>query len=280
MEIYPEDRLYEKIDGADERYKLFGTDRLLFASYVSESNPEQRIDVYCYRMKTPLAALGIFGRERPPSVTLDPDLGDAGYMVESMIAFRKGRYYVQVNGYDAEARDPCRKLASFILARIPAETAPETAFNFLPREDRIPGSERFEPKDAVLGTDFLRNVFSAEYGSAEAGTLNQPVTLFAVNCGSAEAAQRAADDYLRHLSRQGKLLQTETIEGVEATLMDLDGLFEGFCAQGEVFAGVAEAPDQLTLRKYLAALIRSLRTASVPYLGETGSKAPPPGGGR
>ncbi len=279
LEIYSEDRLYVKINGADERYRLYGTNQLVFAAYVPEPDSKDRLDVFSYEMRTPLAALGIFGRNRSPGVVIDKELGEAGYLIESMAFFRKGRYYVQVRGYAEEAREASEKLARYLAETIPAEPAAETAFAFFPQEGRIAGTERFEPKDRVLGTDFLENVFSAEYVSAEAGSTARPVILFVVNRRDEESAQRAVDQYKEHLGRQAKVLNVQEIEGVAATLMDLDGLFEGFWAEGELFAGVAEAPDQTTLRKYAAALVRALRAGVVPRLEATVVKPPLPTGG-
>ncbi len=266
VEVYPEDRLYEKIDGLDERYKLYGVKQLSFAAYVSPESPQERIDVYCYEMRSPLGALGIFGRERPPGVTVTTDLGEAGYQIECTAYFRKGRYYVQIRGYSDLAKEPCERLARYLSQRIPEERDPVTSFPFLPREGRVPGSERFEPQDAILGTDFLKNVFSAEYVLKDAGGLGQPSILFVVHCGSEESAIQTAARYLEHLSRQGKVLRTEEIEGVTATIMDLDGLFEAFWTQGELFAGVAEAPDQTTLRTLALSLARTLQAQAVPAL--------------
>jgi hypothetical protein len=91
-----------------------------------------------------------------------------------------------------------------------------------------------------------------------------------MNCGDAAAAERAASRYAEHVRRRGKLLKEEKIDGVAVTLMDLDGLFEGFWTTGGVLAGVAEVRDQTTLRKYVAALVRSLGAAAVPRVTEPG----------
>jgi hypothetical protein len=276
VEVYTEDRLYEKINGADQRYRDYGNVQLVFALYAPETGGDSRLEVFSYEMRTPLAALGIFGREQSPGAVIDQDLGEAGYFIGSSAFFRKGCYYVQIKGFDEDAREACEKLARYLAETVPGEPAPETAFAFLPQEGRVPGSERFEPKDRVLGTDFLENVFSAEYVSADAVN-PQPVILFAVHCGDEEGARLAVDQYREHLGRQVKLLGVAEIEGVTATLMDLDGLFEGFWAEGEVFAGVAEAPDQTALRKYATSLILTLRAGVVPRI-EEGSPAAPPGG--
>jgi hypothetical protein len=268
LEVYPEDRLFEKINGADERYKAYGNTRLLFASYVPAPDAEHRLNVSLFEMQTPLAALGIFGKERSPGADIDPELGEAGYFVDDSAFFRKGRYYVKLEGVSSEAGEAAERLARLLVEKLPEQPVPETAFNFFPQENRIAGSERYEPKDSVLGTDFLEDVFSAEYLTPEAGSLAPPLILFAVNCGDGQGAREESERYHEHLQEQGKLLKREEIEGVMATLMDLDGLFDAFCVEGMVLAGVAEAPDQTTLRRFMGALIRALRAGVVPRVGE------------
>jgi hypothetical protein len=275
VEVYPEDRLFEKINGADERYKAYGNTRLVYASYVPKGNVDNRLDVYLFEMRTPLAALGIFGKERSPGAEIDRNLGGAGYFVEGSAYFRSGRYYVKLEGSSAEAAE---RLARFLVEKLPVTPAPETAFTFLPQENRIAGSERYEPKDSVLGTDFLEHVFSAEYLIGEGGSLAPPLILFAVNCGDEESAREEAERYYEHLQGQGKLLKLEEIEGVVVTLMDLDGLFDAYYVEGSVLAGVAEAPDQTTLRRFVGALIRTLRAGVVPRVGESSSVPSPPVG--
>jgi hypothetical protein len=280
IEAYPEDRLYEKIDGADERYKLYGVTQLLYASYVPEQPSDNWLEVYLYEMRTPLAALGIFGRERSPGVSVDASLGEAGYRIEGSVFFRRGTWYVQIRGYTDSAKEAGEKFARYVAGRLPGGVTADTDFAFFPAENRIQGSERFEPKDAVLGTGFLENIFSAEYLAGDTGTPSPAVILFAVNCGDAAAAGQAAARYAEHVRRRGKLLKEEEIDDVTVTLMDLDGLFEGFWTTGVVFAGVAEVRDQTTLRKYVAALVRSLEAATVPRIAEPQASSPSPPYGR
>ncbi len=260
IETYPEDRLFEKIDGADERYKLFGNRRLLSASYVYDKDGRARLDVFLYEMRTPLAALGIFGRERSPQAAVTGDMGDAAYLMQGSAFFRKGVWYGQVKGFAEDTAAASEQIARAIAARLPAGEAPELAFGFLPAEERIRGSERYEPKDSVLGTDFLAQVFSADYGRGE-----KAATLFVARCGKETEARRAA--YAEYLKRQGKVIEESVLDGASVTLMDLDGAFDGFFAEGEVLAGVAGAADQAALRKLLAALVRSVRAPGTPAAG-------------
>ncbi len=260
VETYPEDRLFQRIDGADERYKLFGNVRLICASYASRRDVRAGVEVAVFEMRTPLAALGIFGRELPPNVTIGADLGDASYAVEGGVFFRKGAWYVQVKGFGAEAAAASEHLARHVAAKLSAAEAPELAFAFLPVEGRIRGTERYDPRDAALGTDFLEHVCSADYGSPE-----KPARLFAVcGAGKTEAVRAAYADFLK---RQGKVLEENVLEGASVTLMDLDGSYDGFFTEGDVLAGVQSASDQTALRKYLGTLVRSVRASPPPPRG-------------
>ncbi len=260
IEVYPEDRLFEKIDGADERYKLYGNRRLLCGSYTGGDDGRGRLDVFLYEMRTPLAALGIFGRERSVGAAVVDGLGDAAYAVHGAAFFRKGAWYVQVKGFDEDAAAASEPIARAIAAALPSGEAPDPAFALLPAEERVRGSERYEPKDSVLGTDFLTQVFSADYGTG-----GKAVTLFLARCGKEAEARRAA--YAEYLKRQGKVIEEGVLEGASVTLMDLDGSYDGFFAEGEILAGVAGAADQAALRRLLAALVRSVRAPGAPAAG-------------
>lgn len=264
-ETYTEERLHEKIGGADQRYKSYGVRRLMWAEYGrfavdgGAKPDEQRLGVFVCEMRTSLAALGIFGKEMPRSVEVTAAYGDASFVIDGGVFFRKGRFYVQLVGSSRAAGEAAAHLGWFLAQRIPSGGAPEIAFAFLPQEGRRAGSERFDPEGAALGTTFLRNVFSAEYGDAA-----RPVMLFAADLGSPEAAAQIMEKYAAHLARQGKVLAQEQVDGVWATLMDLDGLYDGFCVEGGVFAGVVDAADQATLRRYLALVVRSVRSHPLP----------------
>lgn len=270
-EYYPEEELFAKINGAAERYKVYGNRRLVYASYIDPETPEEVVSVFVYEMETPLAALGIFSCERFRGAKNEPELGDAGYSVQGSIFFRRGTYYVQIKSFTERSGEACRKLAQFLDKRLEKEAAATVAFNFLPQEGRIEGSERFDPTDAVLGTGFLENIFSAEYG-----TEDKIMILFVVNCESAEKARTVCDKYAAFLEQQGEILAQEEIEGVNVEIIDLDGLYEGFFCQSGIFGGISEAPDQTTLKKYVGALLRSIKGGVVPHVEKKDAETPVP----
>lgn len=276
VETYTEDQLFEKINGADEKYKLYGNRQLLCASYVfagkdqEQPDMEHRIEAFVYEMNTQLAALGIFGAERFRGATHASGLGDAGYAMDGSTFFRKGRFYVQLKGYTPEEGIACDRLARYLADKLPGtDSASRVSFSFLPKDDLLTGSERYDPKDGILGTDFLSHIFSAEYGNPD-----KPAILFVINCQPSASADLVFRKYTDHLAQQGTLLPREEINEVSVQMVDLDGLYEGFFIQSGVFAGVSEAPDQTSLKKYLEALSRSLKGGVVPQINDEGAGGP------
>jgi hypothetical protein len=123
-EVYPAERLYEKIDGQDAAYLAFGVRQLRFVSLGLADHPARMIDVYEYDMGTPDKALGIFAKERDPQGT---PLGflKKGYRSGPALYFCHGSFYVQLIASDAEP--PLGQMAETLareIAGTPAEKKP------------------------------------------------------------------------------------------------------------------------------------------------------------
>ena len=98
-EFYSPDTLYEKIDGRAPAYLGFNFQQLRSRSFVQPENAGSYVDVYEYRMDSPVNAFGIFSLERDPAgkpLAFAPD----GYSGEMGFFFRQGSCYVQVIASD------------------------------------------------------------------------------------------------------------------------------------------------------------------------------------
>ena len=68
-ETYVPDTLYEKINGRAPAYMEYNFQELISRSYVIDSIPGEFLDVYLFRMDSPLNAFGIFSAERDDTGT-------------------------------------------------------------------------------------------------------------------------------------------------------------------------------------------------------------------
>jgi len=90
------DRLWEYIDGDDDRYIQAGVLRTLATDYRYQEKVEAVADIYV--MKTPEGARKIFDSES--SVGSQPiQIGDAARLFQSSLVFRKGPCFVRLTAY-------------------------------------------------------------------------------------------------------------------------------------------------------------------------------------
>ncbi|MBD3297894.1 MAG: hypothetical protein GF341_04500 [candidate division Zixibacteria bacterium] len=165
IQTYDEKNLYKKINGHDVAFFRFGFQMLTFASY--GGSDDTFLDTYLYRMGSRENALGIFANER--SDDREPlDRIGTGYRSGGGIFFYRGPWYVQIipsvdNSATAAAAD---EMTDSLLAVLPAPQAPIPQLAWFPESKRIALSEGYIP-DNAFGTDFLGDVFTAQYELAD-----------------------------------------------------------------------------------------------------------------
>lgn len=161
IQIYSGDNLYKKIDGHDAAFLRFGFVALAFASY--RGTVDAFLDVYVYRMNRRENALGIFANERSDDRE-QLELIDAGYQSGGGLFFYRGPWYVQIipSTNDPKTAVAVDEMLDSLMATIPAPEAPLPQLAWFPAGGRVPLGEGYLPDDA-FGTDFLGDVFTAEY---------------------------------------------------------------------------------------------------------------------
>ena len=162
-EFYSPDNLFEKIDGRAPAYLAFNFQQLRNRSFSVEGTAGSYVDVYEFRMDTPINAFGAFAMERDPNgnrLNFAPD----GYAGAMGFYFRQGSVYVQVIASDQNARtmEAAKSVAELRAKAIPSDNQGLDARRKLPADGLEASSVTFIQENAQ-GQEFLKNVFQAVY---------------------------------------------------------------------------------------------------------------------
>ncbi len=159
VETYDVDTLFEKINGKADAYLAYDFQSMTFASYAAPDGTDAFVDVSIYDLGAPLDAFGVYrGQRDTTSETLD--LGDEGGRAGEAIAFRRGRYFVDVYGSGPETGGELEAVARAVAAALPAGEAPIETPPGLPTEGlRTIRFDRF----GALGIESLEDAFVAIY---------------------------------------------------------------------------------------------------------------------
>lgn len=184
----------------------FGFQQLRSRSFAVPDSKGSYVDVYEYRMDSPVNAFGIFALERDPAgkpLDFVPD----GYSGEMGYFFRQGSSYVQVIASDQipATLALAKSAAETISKSIPADDSGLGARRKLPAQGMIPGSIAYT-QDNAQGQAFLKEVFQADYDFE-----GKKITFFFMVTTPEEAA-KAWDSYLAFSSRYGG--KAEPIDGI------------------------------------------------------------------
>jgi hypothetical protein len=207
--------LYGHINGGAEVFLELGFDRLEVQRFSSELG---ELVVELYQMNDPVAALGIYlakcGTEHS-----DPGLADRHTVGPTQLQMVRGAVYLSVNSF-AAGRDLGVELvdvARYLAERLPAAEA-DWVFEPLPKEHRVPGSERvirgrytFEAlytlgEGDVLGlADGGLTAVAAQYRDAAA----EPHSLVLVPYPDAASAEHALESLLTSLDPYLEVMYSE-----------------------------------------------------------------------
>jgi hypothetical protein len=158
--IYAGERLYDYIDG--------GAPQVLEYGFLEAASQELMLNgrtyiLDVYRMRDPLAALGLFSVRRPPRPT---PIGAFPFScrVSSQGLLAHGPYYVEIAAYESvpETEGEMEQLARRVTSGVPAAFAPDellrrAPFASLPGLGRVAGSERLARGPVSLRTALGRD---------------------------------------------------------------------------------------------------------------------------
>lgn len=250
-EYYSADNLYEKIDGRAPAYLEFGFQQLRSRSFAEPADKGSYVDVYEYRMDSPVNAFGIFALERDPAGK-PLDFAPDGYSGEMGYFFRQGNCYVQVIASDQKPAtlDLAKSVAGQLAKSIPADDAGLGARRNLPAQGMIPGSLAYT-QDNAQGQAFLKEVFQATYGFE-----GKKLTFFLM-VTTPEAAAKAWESYLAFSGRYGgKAEALPEFSGAKIFQATNFGKSKIIYQRGGELGGVIDAQDPVAARAFLEKVLQ------------------------
>ncbi len=248
IQVYNEKNLYEKVDGHDVAFFRFGFVSLTFASYSADG--AAFVDLYAFRMNRREGALGIYGNERSePWENLK--IADAGYESGGAMFFYRGPWYVQIipSELTPETRQAATELTDSLAAVIPAPAAPLPQLAWFPKEGMIVNSEGFIP-DNAFGTDFLGDLFTADYQSGDSH--------LRAFCHVSDSAQNGFAQYIEFMQKAASPMGTVTRGGIEVHRFSAYGEETWIANTGNAFFGVDRITDEGFAGRVFDALAASL----------------------
>ncbi len=186
--VYLPDNLWDFINGAADNYLALGFVDLHVAEF---KKGKEVIKAEIYRHRDNTMAFGIYSSERSSEYNFI-DIGSQGYLVDGILNFFKGSYYVKIrtNSEKPKIRKAEESLARRIEASLPGEKSMPEMLSLFPKEGKINNSETFI-NESVLGHQFLNRAFKAVY---QAGS--ETFSIFLIKSSSAEETLKTAATYL------------------------------------------------------------------------------------
>ena len=245
-EFYSPESLYEKIDGRAPAYIEFHFQQLRSRSFSAPGSPGSYVDVYEYRMNSPLNAFGIFALERDPSGK-PLDFAPDGYSGEMGFYFRQGNCYVQVIASDQKPATMglARSVSEHLAKTIPPDNTGLDSRRRLPEKGLIPESVNFTQENA-LGQAFLKDVFQADYQFE-----GQKISFFLM-VSTPEAAAKAWNSFLAFSGRYGgKAEALPDIAGAKIFQAQNFGKWKLIYQRDGELGGVLDAQDPAAASAFL-----------------------------
>ena len=160
LKWFPEDKMFEKIDGKATFYRQIGVDGLLAGDWVKNG---KTWGMYLFKMKNDNAAKQAFLSERGNDFT-KINIGDAAYSVSGALTLKKQNLYLQLvadnpDGKTESVSGLALSIANLLLTEKnkKEDSKQENSFFALAKDFAIQGSDNFIAEDA-FGYTSLKNV--------------------------------------------------------------------------------------------------------------------------
>ena len=233
------DSLYQQIDGRAELYKDYNVVIATFVNYVNRSNEMYFIELAVYDMGNPTNAFGIFSVERDPKQA-SLGLGRESFRSDGSYYIWKGRYYVQIIASDAteELQRIGIDLARKLMKLLTDSGEPVWGLNLLPREDRVPNSERYFRVNA-MGMGFMKNTYVAQYRKN-----NNLVTVFLSDQDKPNLARATVSEYVKFAQQFGEGVEALSIGSLDLFVFDMVDAYDVVFQKGRMVGGVSSVEDR------------------------------------
>lgn len=162
-ETFDRQTVFRAINGAADIFLAYGFEQLHLRRYAREG---LTIEVGAYEMTTPLAAFGVFARERPPkAVAVAGPQGLAAPPWQCLL--RKGAAYVKVGAMQGQLDGPaCKQILTALASGLAGAPGPPAELGLLPAAGRQPDTEGYT-RQAYLGLGELSDCVHARYRIAD-----------------------------------------------------------------------------------------------------------------
>jgi hypothetical protein len=248
------DNLWELIDGAADGFVAYGVQEVVTANYTQAGTGDEAT-IEIYQMKDPLNAYGKYSDERYPEYQF-LEVGNEGYSGGTSLNFWKGQYYVKITTFQEKdaLKQGMATLAQWVAAKIPARGAEPREVSYFPKENQLPRTTRYIPKD-VLAQSYFTNGFEARY---KAGAKESKLVLIAMD--SDTAAQDALARYRQFVTKGGKDVRELTAPG-DGGFAGKDSFYGNLAAvrAGKNIVVALGAPTEDAGRKQLAEVVRNIK---------------------
>lgn len=186
--VFVPDNLWDFIDGAADTYLALGFADLHVAEY---KKGKEVIKAEIYRHRDHTMAFGIYASERSPSYRFI-NLGSQGYIIDGVINFFKGNYYIKLRTYSEKTKtlQAEESLARRIEGMLAGEKELPALLSRFPDDGRKMNEETYI-SESVLGHQFLNKAFKAMYQSG-----NDSFSIYLMQSGSADETLKIATEYL------------------------------------------------------------------------------------
>lgn len=248
------DNLWELIDGAADGFVTYGVQQVVTADYTQAGTGFQTV-VEIYQMKDPLNAFGKYAEERNPASEF-LEIGNEGHSGGTSLNFWAGQYYVKITAFEEKdaIKQEMARLAQAVASKVPDRGAEPRELAWFPKENQLPHTTLFIPKD-VLAQSYFTNGFESRYKAGE-----KEAKLILILMDSAAAAQDALTRYRQYVAKSGKDVLAITAPG--------DG---GFAGKESFYGSIAAAragkhvvvalgfPSEDACKKRLAEVVRNIK---------------------
>lgn len=209
--VYTPENLWDFINGAADTYLALGFVDLHVAEY---KKGKEVIKAEIYRHSDHTMAFGIYSSERSPSYRF-LKIGAQGYIIDGVINFFKGDYYVKIRTYTKKPKilQSEESLAMRIASMLEGEEVMPSLLAEFPTGGKKENEETYI-NESVLGHQFLNKAFKTVY---TLGTDEFSIYFFKYN--TPQETTRSAETYLASAkieapqSEDGKIVFTDGYNG-------------------------------------------------------------------
>ena len=241
IKVYNQDNLWEYINGAAERFVMYGFQILRFREFSKE---ELMMTAEIYDMGSPLNAFGIYTTERPAEGER-LSIGTEAVIGPSHCLLLKDRYYVKIivlrGLLDDESGEDVLKS---IETHIKGKSGLPPALNMLPTRKRISGSEKYVTQ-AYLGLSELKNVLFADYEDSKGDRYRFFGVISTPDATVEKVWERLSEKWTSAVFREHTVLYRD---------VPYEGKI-GIIRSGDEILGVSGVSDETEMFKHLAEIL-------------------------